>query len=203
MRSASLTLAPAVELERGMRVASFVLLSLVAAASVGCLSNVSVPEGALIDCGSIDDCPSTHVCSAALGRCVLAGADDQPPSLDTESLQVSPALASAGALYAQLEGGDRGVPPVDSASTLEVTGIEVDVTAKNADEARLEGPDGAVLGGDSASSPSAGSSSPSHPAAASSSASSSASAASFWIASSFDGVSRIARSIRSPIAPAA
>ena len=49
------------------------------------------------------------------------------------------ALASAGALYAQLEGGDRGVPPVDSASTLEVTGIEVDVTAKNADEARLEG----------------------------------------------------------------
>lgn len=49
------------------------------------------------------------------------------------------AFAGAGALYAQLEGGDRGVPPVDSASTLEVTGIDVDVTAKNADEARLEG----------------------------------------------------------------
>ncbi len=44
-----------------------------------------------------------------------------------------------GAVYAQLEGGDRGVPPVDSASTLEVTGIDVDVTGKTADEARLEG----------------------------------------------------------------
>ncbi len=42
-------------------------------------------------------------------------------------------------LYAQLEGGDRGVPPIDSASTLEITGIEVDVTGKNAEEARLEG----------------------------------------------------------------
>jgi hypothetical protein len=49
------------------------------------------------------------------------------------------ALAGGGALYAQLEGGDRGVPPVDSASTLEVTGIDVDVTGKTADEARLEG----------------------------------------------------------------
>lgn len=49
------------------------------------------------------------------------------------------ALAGGGALYAQLEGGDRGVPPVDSASTLEVTGIDVDVSGKTADEARLEG----------------------------------------------------------------
>ena len=45
----------------------------------------------------------------------------------------------AGALYAQLEGGDRGVPPIDSTSTYEVTGVEVDVTAGNADEARFEG----------------------------------------------------------------
>jgi hypothetical protein len=42
-------------------------------------------------------------------------------------------------LRAQLEGGDRGVPPIDSASTLEVTGIDVDVTGKTAEEARLEG----------------------------------------------------------------
>jgi hypothetical protein len=49
------------------------------------------------------------------------------------------ALAGGGALYAQLEGGDRGVPPVDSASTLEVTDIDVDVTGKTAEEARLEG----------------------------------------------------------------
>ncbi len=49
------------------------------------------------------------------------------------------ALTGGGIVYAQLEGGDRGVPPIDSASTLEVTGVEVDVTGKNAEEARLEG----------------------------------------------------------------
>jgi hypothetical protein len=49
------------------------------------------------------------------------------------------ALAGAGILYAQLEGGDRGIPPVDSTSTYEVTGIKVDVVAKNASEARIEG----------------------------------------------------------------
>ena len=45
-------------------------------------------------------------------------------------------LAAGGAVYAQLEGGDRGVPPVDSSSTYEVTGIKVDVTADSADAAR-------------------------------------------------------------------
>lgn len=48
-------------------------------------------------------------------------------------------LIGGGALYAQLEGADRGVPPIDSASTLEVTGIEVDVSGKTADQARFEG----------------------------------------------------------------
>jgi hypothetical protein len=48
-------------------------------------------------------------------------------------------LAGGGALYAQLEGGDRGIPPIDSASTLEVTGIEVDTAGKTADDARLAG----------------------------------------------------------------
>jgi hypothetical protein len=48
-------------------------------------------------------------------------------------------MAGAGAVYAQLEGADRGVPPVDSASTFEVTGVEVDVTADGPDEAREEG----------------------------------------------------------------
>ena len=50
------------------------------------------------------------------------------------------ALVSAGGvLYAQLEGADRGVPPIDSASTLEVTGVQVDVSAKTSEEARYEG----------------------------------------------------------------
>jgi len=47
--------------------------------------------------------------------------------------------AGGGVLYAQLEGSERGVPPIDSASTLEVTGIEVDVTGKNSEAARYEG----------------------------------------------------------------
>jgi hypothetical protein len=48
-------------------------------------------------------------------------------------------LAVGGAVWAQLEGADRGVPPVDSASTFEIGGIEVDVSAENADKAREEG----------------------------------------------------------------
>jgi hypothetical protein len=48
-------------------------------------------------------------------------------------------LAGAGIVYAQLEGGERGVPPIDSASTYEVTGVKVDVLASSADAARYEG----------------------------------------------------------------
>ena len=43
------------------------------------------------------------------------------------------------AVYAQLEGGERGVAPVDSASNFEVGGITVDVAARTADAARLRG----------------------------------------------------------------
>jgi hypothetical protein len=45
----------------------------------------------------------------------------------------------AAALYAQLEGAERGIPPIDSASAFEITGVEVDVVAENAQAARLEG----------------------------------------------------------------
>ncbi|HEX8572179.1 MAG TPA: heavy-metal-associated domain-containing protein [Allosphingosinicella sp.] len=48
-------------------------------------------------------------------------------------------LAIGGAVWAQLEGADRGVPPIDSASTFEIGGIEVDVSADTADKAREEG----------------------------------------------------------------
>ncbi|HEY0112939.1 MAG TPA: heavy-metal-associated domain-containing protein [Allosphingosinicella sp.] len=48
-------------------------------------------------------------------------------------------LVAGGAVYAQLEGADRGVPPIDSASTFEITGVEVDVTAESADKAREAG----------------------------------------------------------------
>lgn len=48
-------------------------------------------------------------------------------------------LAAAGIGYAQLEGAERGIPPVDSASAFEVGGIEVDVVGENAQAARIEG----------------------------------------------------------------
>ena len=48
-------------------------------------------------------------------------------------------LLAGRAVWAQLEGADRGVPPIDSASTFEITGIEVDVSAETADKARQEG----------------------------------------------------------------
>jgi hypothetical protein len=48
-------------------------------------------------------------------------------------------LAVGGAVYAQLEGADRGVPPIDSASTFEIAGIEVDILAESGDKARYEG----------------------------------------------------------------
>ena len=54
-------------------------------------------------------------------------------------LAVLASLVVGGAVWAQLEGADRGVPPVDSASTFEIGGIEVDVSADNAARARQEG----------------------------------------------------------------
>lgn len=45
----------------------------------------------------------------------------------------------AGVGLAQIEGGGRGVAPVDSSSDYEVSGISVDVAAKSADAARLGG----------------------------------------------------------------
>ena len=47
--------------------------------------------------------------------------------------------AGAGLLYAQLDGAERGIPPIDSTSNFEVMGIEVDVAAENAERARSEG----------------------------------------------------------------
>ena len=50
------------------------------------------------------------------------------------------ALAASGAgVVAQIEGGSRGVAPVDSAGAYEVNNIAVDVAAPTADQARLGG----------------------------------------------------------------
>jgi hypothetical protein len=48
-------------------------------------------------------------------------------------------LSGLGLARAQLDGADRGIPPIDSTSNFEVLGIVVDIAAENADRARLEG----------------------------------------------------------------
>ena len=45
----------------------------------------------------------------------------------------------SGALYAQMESGERGILPIDSSGTLEVTGIHVDVGGPDANSARFAG----------------------------------------------------------------
>jgi hypothetical protein len=49
------------------------------------------------------------------------------------------AVGVSGVVYAQLEPGDRGIAPIDSSGTLEITGIHVDVSAKDAQTARYDG----------------------------------------------------------------
>lgn len=64
------------------------------------------------------------------------------PRRSLRALPLAAALAVGAmgvAVYAQLEGGERGVPPIDSASNFEVNGIVVDVAAKTADAARMRG----------------------------------------------------------------
>ena len=45
----------------------------------------------------------------------------------------------SGALYAQLESGERGILPIDSSGTLEIGGIHVDTPGKDAESARFAG----------------------------------------------------------------
>ena len=45
----------------------------------------------------------------------------------------------SGALYAQLESADRGIAPIDSSGTLEISGIHVDVGGPDAQSARYAG----------------------------------------------------------------
>ena len=49
------------------------------------------------------------------------------------------ALAAGGMVVAQMESGDRGIAPIDSSGTLEITGIHVDVGGKDANAARYAG----------------------------------------------------------------
>lgn len=55
------------------------------------------------------------------------------------SMLLALALGISGVIYAQLETTDRGILPIDSSGTLEVTGIHVDVGAADAQSARYAG----------------------------------------------------------------
>ena len=48
-------------------------------------------------------------------------------------------LAIGGTVVAQMEAGDRGILPIDSSGTLEITGIHIDVGGKDAASARYAG----------------------------------------------------------------
>ncbi|MBA3526361.1 MAG: heavy-metal-associated domain-containing protein [Pseudomonadota bacterium] len=48
-------------------------------------------------------------------------------------------LAAGAGIYAQMESGERGILPLDSSGTLEVSGIRVDVGGKDAQSARYAG----------------------------------------------------------------
>ena len=49
------------------------------------------------------------------------------------------ALGLAAAVVAQIESGERGVPPLDSSGSFEVSGVAIDVRAGDAQAARLGG----------------------------------------------------------------
>lgn len=49
------------------------------------------------------------------------------------------ALGISGVIYAQLETSDRGILPIDSSGTLEITGIHVDIGGSDAQSARYVG----------------------------------------------------------------
>lgn len=49
------------------------------------------------------------------------------------------AAALGGGLVAQMEAGERGILPIDSSTTLEITGIKVNVAGKDANSARYAG----------------------------------------------------------------
>ena len=50
---------------------------------------------------------------------------------------VAAILLAGTAVFAQIESGDRGIAPLDSSSSIEIGGVAVDISGKNAADARL------------------------------------------------------------------
>lgn len=64
----------------------------------------------------------------------------EPRLIKTLPLTILAGASIIGAsVFAQIEGSDRGVAPIDTSGVFEVTGIEVDVYAKSAEAARQRG----------------------------------------------------------------
>lgn len=57
----------------------------------------------------------------------------------TAGLMLAALIGAGAAVRAQIEGSDRGVPPIDSSSSYEVGGVRVDVSGRDAEAARLGG----------------------------------------------------------------
>ncbi|TVV72806.1 heavy-metal-associated domain-containing protein [Sphingomonas solaris] len=55
------------------------------------------------------------------------------------TLLIAALAAAGGAVWAQLEGGERGIAPINSSSSYEVMGVPVDVVGRTADAARTGG----------------------------------------------------------------
>lgn len=63
----------------------------------------------------------------------------RPNRIRLAALAAAILLGAGGIVFAQIEGGDRGIAPIDSTSSYEVGGVTVDVSGKDADAARLGG----------------------------------------------------------------
>ncbi len=73
--------------------------SLLAAALAGCGADLSLPEGARIECDEQRPCPAPLVCAVRVARCVPAqGGDRETPSVVSGSVRIEPDPAALGAL---------------------------------------------------------------------------------------------------------
>ena len=72
-------------------------------------------------------------------RCRQKPADVFAPAQTADRHCPALIALSGGPCFAQMESGERGILPIDSSGTLEITGIHVDVGGKDAQSARFAG----------------------------------------------------------------
>ena len=81
--------------------------------------------------------PPSHIALGIPRHCRQKRADAVAPACRSPVRRLAcPRRDWAGRLVAQMESGERGILPIDSSGTLEITGIKVDVGGKDAEYAR-------------------------------------------------------------------